>query len=92
MGTVNITVRVDEQVKRDADDLFADLGLTLSGAINVFLKQSLRQQAIPFQVSRNVPNAKTTKAIEEARHAEENPDRKTYRSCRDFRKEMDDDE
>lgn len=90
MGSVNITIRIDEQVKKDADDLFSDLGLTLSGAINVFLKQSIRQQAIPFQVSRDAPNATTPEAIEEARYAKGNPDKKTCHSFGDFRKEMDD--
>jgi DNA-damage-inducible protein J len=47
---MNITVRVDDDVKKEAEILFEKLGLTISGAINVFFRQAIREQAIPFQV------------------------------------------
>jgi DNA-damage-inducible protein J len=46
----NITVRIDDDVKRDAEALFGKLGLSMSGAINVFFRQAIREQAIPFRV------------------------------------------
>jgi len=46
----NITIRIDDDVKRDAETLFEKLGLSISGAINVFFRQAIREQAIPFQV------------------------------------------
>jgi DNA-damage-inducible protein J len=46
----NITVRIDDDVKRDAEALFGKLGLSISGAINVFFRQAIREQAIPFRV------------------------------------------
>ncbi len=46
----NITVRIDETVKRDAETLFDKLGLSISGAINVFFRQAIREQAIPFAI------------------------------------------
>ncbi|MCL2512268.1 MAG: type II toxin-antitoxin system RelB/DinJ family antitoxin [Oscillospiraceae bacterium] len=46
----NITVRIEDDVKRDAEALFALLGLSISGAINVFFRQAIREQAIPFQI------------------------------------------
>jgi DNA-damage-inducible protein J len=46
----NITVRIDDEVKRDAEVLFDKLGLSISGAINVFFRQAIREQAIPFQI------------------------------------------
>ena len=64
MGTVNITFRADEATKKQADILFADLGMSLSTAINIFLKQAVREQAIPFSVSRNVPNNRTLAAMD----------------------------
>lgn len=46
----NITVRIDDDVKYDAEILFDKLGFSLSGAINVFFRQAIREQAIPFQI------------------------------------------
>ena len=46
----NITIRIDEDVKREAELLFDKLGMTISGAINVFFRQAIREQAIPFQI------------------------------------------
>ena len=46
----SISIRIDDDVKRDADSLFEKLGMSISGAINVFLRQAIREQAIPFQI------------------------------------------
>jgi DNA-damage-inducible protein J len=46
-----VSIRIDDNVKDDADKLFAELGLTLSGAVNIFVRQALRQQGIPFVVT-----------------------------------------
>ena len=46
----SITVRVDEDIKRDAETLFDQLGMTISGAINIFFRQAIREQAIPFPI------------------------------------------
>ena len=56
MASVNVTIRMDENMKRQADELFSDLGLSLSGAMTLFVKQAIREQAIPFSVSRNIPS------------------------------------
>lgn len=49
----NVTIRLDENLKKQADDLFSDFGLSLNSAINMFIKQSVREQRIPFEVTRN---------------------------------------
>ena len=46
----NITVRIDEDVKKEAELLFEKLGLSVSAAINVFFRQAIREQALPFEV------------------------------------------
>ena len=56
MKNVNVTLRVDEDLKKQADTLFSELGLNLTTAFNIFLRQSGREQQIPFQVSKNVTN------------------------------------
>lgn len=48
--STSINLRLDKELKKEAEELFAQLGLNMSSAINMFLKQSVREQAIPFQV------------------------------------------
>lgn len=64
MKNVNVTFRVDDELKQQADALFAKLGMSLSTAFNIFLRQSVREQRIPFSVSRNVPNTVTLAAMD----------------------------
>ncbi len=68
---VNVTLRVDEDLKKKAETLFSELGLNLTTAFNIFLRQSVREQRIPFQVSRNVPNAVTLAAIDASEKGED---------------------
>ena len=50
MAQTNLTIRIDENIKRDAEILFNNIGLTMSAAINVFFRQAVREQAIPFEL------------------------------------------
>lgn len=68
MATTNITIRMDEELKKQAEDLFSDLGLNLTTAFTAFVRQAVREQGIPFVLSRNIPNEETKKAIENARN------------------------
>ena len=78
--TTNFTVRLDTQVKADAEKLFNDLGMTLSGAFNIFLHQALLVQGLPFPVRKEHPNRKTLAAMREAISLANDPDAKTYAS------------
>ena len=49
MKNVNITLRVDEDLKKQADALFSELGMNLTTAFNIFLRQSVREQQILFR-------------------------------------------
>ncbi len=71
MKNVNVTLRVDEDLKRQADALFSELGLNLTTAFNIFLRQSVREQQIPFKVSKNVPNAVTLSAMDASERGED---------------------
>ncbi len=67
MAAVSTNIKIDSTLKRESQELFESLGLSLSSAINMFLRQSVREQAIPFRVGNPMPNAETLKAIEDAR-------------------------
>jgi len=49
--TINVTIRLDREVKESAERLFGDFGMNLSTAFNIFARQSLRQGKIPFEIS-----------------------------------------
>ena len=65
-NTTNFSVRMDSDVKKQSEALFGELGMNLTTAINVFLRQSLRVGGFPFDVTVNVPNAVTMAAMQEA--------------------------
>ena len=65
-----ITVRVDDDVKKEATSIFKEVGMDMSTAINIYLKQVIRSNGIPFIVSTNIPNAVTINAIKEAEKGE----------------------
>ena len=65
MARTSTNISLDPQLKHDSQELFADLGLDLSTAITLFLKQSLRVQGLPFAVTRENPNAETIAAMNE---------------------------
>ena len=71
MKTVNVTFRVDNELKAQADALFSELGMSLSTALNIFLRQSVREQQLPFSVTKNIPNAVTVAAMEAAERDED---------------------
>ena len=49
-NTTNINIRIDKDVKQEAENLFNELGLTISGAINLFFRQAIRERANPFRI------------------------------------------
>lgn len=65
-NNINITMRVDSQLKRQAEDLFTELGLSFSAAFSIFLRQSVREQRIPFEITKVLPNDTTIQAILDA--------------------------
>lgn len=65
MAQSNICIRMDEDLKKQFDFLCNELGLTMSTAINIFVKKFVREQALPFALSINDYNEETRKAIED---------------------------
>lgn len=63
--STNINIRMDKDVKNAAEKIFNELGLNMTTAINIFLRKSIQEQGIPFDVKLNIPNEATLKAIEE---------------------------
>lgn len=65
MATVNMSIRMDTELKKQADAMLADMGLNMTTAMNMFLRQVVRQGRIPFEIATDIPNAETVVAIQE---------------------------
>ena len=65
MANVNVTIRMDENLKKEATELFSDLGISLNQAIIIFIKQAVSEQNIPFEITKNIPNKETIDAFKE---------------------------
>ena len=64
--TSAVNVNVDSNIKKQATEIFNDLGLNMSTAINMFLTQVVKQDGIPFEIKNHKPNRKLKKALKEA--------------------------
>jgi DNA-damage-inducible protein J len=64
-NTTNLNIRVDQELKRRAEAIFAELGLNMSTAMNIFLRYSVRYGGIPFDLRIEKPNAETLAAIDD---------------------------
>ncbi len=65
MAKVSTNISIDADIKSKAQAMLTDLGLDLSTAVNIFLRQMLRQREIPFASTQNVPNEVTLKAMDD---------------------------
>ena len=77
-STTNICNRMHSNLKAQADALFVELGMNLSTAFNIFVRQSLREGRIPFDISLNQPNRETMAAMLEAERIAKDPSVKGY--------------
>ncbi len=87
-NSVNVSIRIDSDVKKDSETLYAALGVNLSTAINVFLRQSLRTGGFPFEVKLPKPNAETLAAMLEAEQLIQSPQTKRYSNVEEALKEL----
>ena len=66
MAKVSTNITIDADVKARSQAMLADVGLDLSTAANIFLRQMLRERAIPFEIRQEIPNAATLAAMDDA--------------------------
>lgn len=88
----NVSFRIDSQLKKNADDLFAELGLSMTTAFNIFLRQSVREGKIPFEISLSHPNSETILAMKEAEAIAKDPSAKRFHSIDDLMDDLNNDE
>ena len=76
--TTNISIRIDSDLKRQADILFEELGMNITTAFNIFVRQTLREGKIPFDISINNPNKKTVAELHGKKSVYKTSKRNTY--------------
>ena len=88
MATTNLSIRMDAETKRQAEQLFGNLGMSISTAFNIFVKQSLRVRGIPFSISENIPGAENHAALREALEIARDPKVKGYSDVEEALREL----
>ncbi len=92
MPKVSTNISLDSDLKKAGQELFTDLGLDMTTAVTLFIKQCLRVQGLPFAVTRDNPNAETIAAMNEYYTMKAHPERyKRYASFSDALSEVLDD-
>nr|DAG83137.1 MAG TPA: addiction module antitoxin [Caudoviricetes sp.] len=88
MATTNLSIRIDTETKQQAEQLFGNLGMSISTAFNIFVKQSLRVRGIPFSISENIPDSEDYAALREARRIARDPKSKGYSDVEEALREL----
>ncbi|HCT91367.1 MAG TPA: type II toxin-antitoxin system antitoxin, RelB/DinJ family [Lachnospiraceae bacterium] len=91
--TANINVRIDPETKSMAENLFSSFGITITDAINIFLRKSIMEGGLPFEMKQPHYNVQTEAAMKEARDIMEGRIQvKSYSSARSLFEELDSEE
>ena len=80
MATTNLNIRIEKTINDQAEEIFNELGLNMTTAVNMFLRTAIRGHGIPFELKLDVPNETTEAAIAEGRKLMDDPSAPRYTS------------
>lgn len=80
METTDLNIKIDKVIKDQAEQIFNELGLNMTTAVNIFLRTTIREHGIPFELRLEAPNEITAAAIEEGRKLMADPSAPRYSS------------
>lgn len=86
--TVNFSVRINKDIKTRSEVIFSELGLTLTSAINIFLRKSIQEGGIPFDLRISDVNRETLLAMAEADNISKDNDTKQYENIEEALAEL----
>ena len=89
MATTNLNIRTDKEIKDQAEIIFNELGLNMTTAINMFLRSTIREHGIPFELKLDIPNETTLEAIKEGKKLINDPKTKRYSNIEDLKADLD---
>ena len=76
--STNVCIRIDTELKAQAEALFSELGMNLTTAFNIFLRQAVRERRIPFEIALDRPNRETAAAIRDGARIARDPEVPEY--------------
>ena len=85
---VNLNIRVNADTKKEFEAFCHDMGMSMTTAINLFMRKTIREYRIPFDISGDVPNQTTLEAIREVEEDLKNPKLKSYQSVDEMMKDL----
>jgi DNA-damage-inducible protein J len=88
-NTSNVSFRIDTDIKNRADRLFAELGMNMTTAFNIFLRQTIRDEGIPFAIHTGKPNKETIAAMLEAERIVGDPSTRRFTNVDELFEELD---
>jgi DNA-damage-inducible protein J len=88
-ATTNLNIRTDKEIKEQAEQIFSELGLSMTTAVNLFLRATIREHGIPFALKLDVPNEATAAAVEEGRRIALDSSVKGYTSMDELKEALD---
>ncbi len=81
----NVNVRIDDDIKKEAEEILKQIGITPSAAINMFYIQIIRTASIPFELKADIPNKETLEALKEVEEMEKHREsHKSYSSAKEI--------
>lgn len=86
--TSNLNIRVDEAIKKQAEQICMELGTSMSNAINMFLCSMVRYHGFPFELRLDIPNNETREAFEEGEMLLRNPNVQRFSSVEELFEEL----
>lgn len=90
MSTIPTQIRIDADIKKQANQLFNELGMDMSGAVNIFLCQCVLRGGLPFAVEVPQYSKKVLDAMSEAKRISRDPDVAGYTNMDDLKKALED--
>lgn len=88
--TENLSIRIEPEIKKEAEATLDYLGLTMAEAVKIFLKQVIMTDSIPFDIKVPRYNKETLEAIKEAKEISNNSNAKTYATVKELMEDLDD--
>jgi DNA-damage-inducible protein J len=89
MTMTNLNIRTDKAIKDAAENIFNEFGINMTTAVNMFLRQTIRENGIPFELKLDKPNKLTRAAIAEGRKIAVDKEVKGYKTMAALRKALD---
>ena len=84
----NLNIRIDKEIKKSAEDIFTEMGMNMTTAVTMFLKQTVRDRRFPFVADLNGYNSETILAVEEGRRIANDLNVSGYKDITDLRKAL----